>query len=184
MTRIHTLTPTLAAFIALVSCTTVKPPQRPVAYIYPSLVPMSAIKAYRPVQLDEATVKSFLKESRTLAILEKAGLRQSELSILVRGLAKHGYAELDARRSKSEISWLTISCYGNTAVIRAVFRKKPSDFNRFGIPTQNMTESNAKGYYGEPKKISSASKDNVTLLHVKSDKSSTWELYIGLNILR
>ena len=182
MSRIRILASIIAACLALVSCSTIKPPQRPVAYIYPSLVPMSAIKTYSPMQLDEAKVKGLLDVSRTLTILEKAGLRQSELSILVRGLAKHGYAELDARRSKSEISWLTIACYGNTAVIRAIFRKKPSEFNRFGIPTQNMAESVAQGYYGEPKRISSATKDNVTLLHVKSPNSSTWELYVGLTI--
>ncbi|MBQ7650806.1 MAG: hypothetical protein IJS15_07595 [Victivallales bacterium] len=182
MSRIRIPSSVFLAWLVLVSCATVKPPQRPVAYIYPSLVPMATIKTYRPMQLDEATVKRFLEESRTLATLEKAGLRQSELSILVRGLAKHGYAELDARRSKSEISWLTISCYGNNAVVRAVFRKRPSDFNRFGIPTHNMTESTVQGYYGETKRISSATKDNVTLLHVKSGNSSTWELYIGLTV--
>ena len=92
MSRIRILASIIAACLALVSCSTVKPPQRPVAYIYPSLVPMSAIKTYSPMQLDEAKVKGLLDVSRTLTILEKAGLRQSELSILVRGLAKHGYA--------------------------------------------------------------------------------------------
>ncbi len=161
----------------LLSCSTVKPPQRPVAYIYPSLVPMSAIQLCTPVQLDDATIRKLLNESRTLSILENAGLRQSEIAILARGLAKHGYAELDARRSKSDISWLTISCRDDSTVIRAIFRNKPNDFNRFGIPTKNMIESIEQGYYGELKQVASARKDNVTLRHVKSRNSSSWEIY-------
>ena len=168
--------------LLLASCTTVQPPQRPVAYIYPSLVPMSDIQACRPTKLDEAAVRKLLEKSRTLSVLENAGLHQSEISILVRGIAKHGYAELDARRSKSKISWLTVSCYDGTAVIRAVFRSRPDDFSRFGISTAKMVKSHERGYYGEPKTVLSAAKDNVILRSVKSPKSSVWEVYVTLKL--
>ena len=168
--------------LLLASCATVQPPQRPVAYIYPSLVPMSAIQACRPTKHDEAAVRKLLEKSRTLLILENAGLQQSEISILVRGIAKHGYAELDARRSKSIISWLTISCYEGTAVVRAVFRSQPNDFSRFGISTSKMTKSHKRGYYGEPKTVLSAAKDNVVLRNVRTQKSSLWEVYVTLEL--
>ena len=168
--------------LLLASCATVQPPQRPVAYIYPSLVPMSAIQACRPTQLDEAAVRKLLEQSRTLSILESAGLQQSEISILVRGIAKHGYAELDARRSKSIISWLSISCHGDTAVVRAVFRSQPNDFSRFGISTAKMAKSQERGYYGEPKIVLSAAKDNVILRNVRTQQSSVWEVYVTLEL--
>ena len=166
--------------ILMASCATVKPPQRPVAYIYPSLVPMSAIKC-TPTQLATEAIRELLKESRTLAILENAGLQTGEIAILSRGLAKHGYAELDARRSKSIISWVSISCQGETTIIRAIYRKKPAEFNRFGIPTNNMTKSMIRGYYGELKTVATVSKDNVTLKNVNSNKSSSWEVIVSLS---
>lgn len=170
------------AALLLASCTSVKPPQRPVAYIYPSLVPMAAIKDCTQAQLAPDAIRKLLDESRTLTILENAGLLPTELATLSRGLAKHGYAELDARRSKSVISWLSISCHGDKTVVRAIYRKKPNNFNRFGISTSNMVKSMMHGYYGELLSVAAASKDNVVLKNVNSKKTTTWEVIVSFHI--
>ncbi len=168
------------AALLLASCESVKPPERPVAYIYPSLVPMAAIQSCTPKQLTAERIRSLLEESRSLAILESAGLQQGEIGILMRGIAKHGYAELDVRRSKCDISWLTIACHDDKTVIRVIYRKKPNDFNRFGISTKEMAESIERGYYGEFRQVASVTEGNVTLRSVKGRKSSTWEIVIVL----
>ena len=171
----------IMAVFLMVSCETVKPPQRPVAYIYPSLVPMAAIKDCTPTQLAPDAIRNLLDESHTLSILENAGLLPTEIATLSRGLAMQGYAELDARRSKSVISWLSISCRGDTTVVRAVYRRLPNNFNRFGISTQKMAKSMERGYYGELLSVATASKDNVTLKNVKSNKTTTWEVIVSLH---
>ena len=173
---------TLSIALLLASCTNaVKPPTRPVAYIYPTLIPMAALSQFTPAQLDAASLRLLLDKARATDLLNKAGLQDSELAILSRGLAKHGYAELDARRSKSPILWLSISMHNTTALVRVIYRNKPSEWCRFGIPTDKLAVSFEKGYYGERKTVSSATKDNVTLRNVKTNGSSSWEIFVSIS---
>ena len=82
------------------------PPNRPLAGMYPSVLPPSELGRFHNVQTDEAELESHLRELGLWEPLVRAGLLQTELRVVARGLARRGYGELDARRCNSGIRWV------------------------------------------------------------------------------
>lgn len=98
----------LALFLLLTSCVGVKAPNRPLAYLYPSMRPMSALATMTPVQCTLPELIALLEKEGLYADLKAAGLLEQELETVRRGLAKRGYAEIDARHTKCRVRTVAI----------------------------------------------------------------------------
>ena len=96
--------------ICVCGCCGVKPPKRLLAYMYPSLMPMSALKSYtkRPTEAHQARL--LLKNAGMEELLAAYGFLDSDYSVLARGLSARGYCEIDGRNCrKCPLKWLYIS---------------------------------------------------------------------------
>ena len=83
-----------------------QPPQRPLAYMYPTLMPGTQLRELKAVEVTVAVLRENLKTLGLWEPLVAAGLTETELTTVVRSLAHRGYAELDARRTKSQVRWV------------------------------------------------------------------------------
>ncbi len=97
--------------LLLASCATVKPPTRPVAYLFPTVTTMgdvqSTLKA-RPCTPEQITRVLDIVDEKHL--FRSAGLLDADIAILARGISTRGYAELDARRTKCPYRWAAFAC--------------------------------------------------------------------------
>jgi len=82
------------------------PPQRPTAGMFPTLLPASELRRFTPVQIDVNELEAHLRELSFWEPLKASHLEQTELSLVVRSLARRGYAELDSRRCDCTIHWV------------------------------------------------------------------------------
>ena len=83
-----------------------QPPQRPLAYMYPTLMPGTQLRQLRGVEVTVALLRQRLEGLGLWEPLVAAGLTEQELATVVRSLSHRGYAELDARRTKSPVRWV------------------------------------------------------------------------------
>ena len=83
-----------------------QPPQRPLAYMYPTLMPGTQLRQLKSVEISVEEVRERLEFLGFWEPLVSAGLTEVELSIVARSLAHRGYAELDARRTHSQVRWV------------------------------------------------------------------------------
>lgn len=99
--------------LLLSSCRSTKytPPRRPTAGMYPTLLPASELHHFTPVQLSTAELEEHLRELSFWEPLNTSHLEQSELDLVVRSLARRGYAELDSRRCDCSVHWVVFVGY-------------------------------------------------------------------------
>jgi hypothetical protein len=94
---------------ALGGCRTpFNPPTVPIANLYPTLHPGSILDQSRAVVAGEAEVTAVLVRLGLLEPLRRHGMGPAEVPLVVRGLERHGYAELDARRSSCPVHWVVL----------------------------------------------------------------------------
>lgn len=108
MTRQHCFLFGLLALLLACGCVNpgYQPPQRPLAYMYPTLMPGTQLRQLRAVEVTAATLKEYLEALELWEPLVAAGLTEDELATVVRSLSHRGYAELDARRTTSPVQWV------------------------------------------------------------------------------
>lgn len=82
------------------------PPERPVAYMYPSVMRSQNLAMMKPCMTDEAAIDAKLEALGVKAILEEYGMMRTELQTVVRGLRNRGYAEIDCRRTKCPVRFV------------------------------------------------------------------------------
>lgn len=104
--KLSTIILAAALFFLLTGCRTYQPPQRPVAYMYPTLMSGTQLRRLTPQNTSPADLQSYLESMELWRPLVKAGLETPELETLSRSLARRGYAELDARRSACPVAWV------------------------------------------------------------------------------
>lgn len=94
------LLPLLCLLLLCGGCTTSPylPPSRPVAGMFPTVVPPLCLQEAVPVPLSPGEVREHLEAENLWAPLLQAGFPQGELALLSRSLTRRGYAEIDARR--------------------------------------------------------------------------------------
>ncbi len=108
----------LAVLFSLFGCSLVKPPERPLAYMYPSLMPMSAISIYDGRAVTTQQVMKLLEQAGVSGFLNDWGFLQEDYSVLARGLRSRGYAEIDCRRCrKSPLKWVYIGFCGESSLV-------------------------------------------------------------------
>ena len=79
------------------------PPERPVAYMYPSAIHAEMLSLLKPVAAGESQLDELLRLLGVKVDLVKFGLTPQELETVSRGLRRRGYAELDCRRTKCPV---------------------------------------------------------------------------------
>ena len=95
--RLRAVAACLAIALFICGCAGVQRPQRPLAYMYPSLMPMSALKAFHGRKTASEQVKSLFEKAGLNQTLVAYGFLDNDYAILARGLSARGYAEIDAR---------------------------------------------------------------------------------------
>lgn len=108
------------------ACRSVQPPSRAIAGLYPTVDISRRLDELQPCQVKTETLKLALQEMQLWQLLRNAGLPEDELQLLQRGLTGHGYAEIDLRRAKSPLIWVSFnSKNGKTLEINAAFYEMP-----------------------------------------------------------
>jgi hypothetical protein len=109
MRRGWTLFMTAGLIGALSGCRTpFGPATVPVANLYPTLNPGSILDRSCPLRLPESELTALLAHLGLLGPLRAHGLGAGQVPLVVRGLERHGYAELDARRSACPVHWVVL----------------------------------------------------------------------------
>lgn len=104
----------IIALLFTVGCATYLPPERPVAYMYPSIVPGGVLRTLQPAQVPPEELQKMLEECHLQSALAEYGLLEMEYQTLSRGLARHGYGEIDARRCNRELKWVRFQSSNHT----------------------------------------------------------------------
>ena len=111
-----------------------KPPTRPVAYLFPTVTTMGDVQNYlkaRPCTPEQiARVIDIVDEQRCF---RTAGLLDADIAILARGLSTRGYAELDARRTRCPYRWAAFACL-------------PQGSLMVRLPLGTLSKEDAKGF--------------------------------------
>lgn len=87
------------------------PPKRPLAGMYPTVMPASDMKHCTALEITEESLAGRLEEMELRKGLDQCGLLPQDLALLRRSLAQRGYAELDARRCQGTILWVAFLGY-------------------------------------------------------------------------
>mgnify|MGYP000894287247 CR=1 FL=1 len=132
----------LILLFCLYSCQTYLPPNYPLAGLFPTVDISQRLEDMQSCQVSEEFLKACLDDMALWQILQDAGTNYNALSLLKRGLAERGYAELDARRVKTKIKWITFSCKtdSNILEINAAFDKKPPSYTRKNIDLKKAAQ--------------------------------------------
>lgn len=96
--------------IALTGCFGgIMPPERPLAYTVPSLMPMSALSSYYARKTTAEQVQNLMHNYGLDNVLTAYGFIPEDYTTLARGLSSRGYAEIDARKcQKCPLRWMYI----------------------------------------------------------------------------
>jgi len=124
----------LLSTLFLFSCRTVQPPSQPVAGLYPTVDISRRLENLKPLSCSQEQLRSALQSIRIWDFLLSAGMKEEELALVSRGLAERGYAEIDARRATSPLSWVCFASQdGKKLEISAAFLQTPPPSCRQGI---------------------------------------------------
>jgi len=135
----------LALFFSSGCRTTVRPPERPVANLFPTLMPMSSLQSFQPRPATPEQVAALLARTGCLELLQEAGMLNTELSVMARGIERRGYAEIDARRARTPLLWLIVASLGpETWKIAAGFPDYPPNQCRAGLSAQGEPAGTAQ----------------------------------------
>lgn len=113
------------------------PPTVPIANLYPTLHPGSVLDSSCPVPLAERELTALLAHLGLLGPLRAQGMGAAEVPLVVRGLERHGYAELDARRSACPVHWVVLrgvtAAGGTWLVVEAGMTAPAAGAAQYGI---------------------------------------------------
>jgi len=121
--------PTLGMILACLffaACVGVTPPQRPVAYMVPTVKSIDSLDALKPCNISAQEVSELLEKLQILNQLKASGMLDIELDVVARGLTNRGFAEIDARRAKGSLTWIAFSAIDSQKLeIVARFKNMP-----------------------------------------------------------
>ena len=99
----------LALSLSLCACHPARP-ERPVTSMYPTVIPADNLDSLVARTLSQNDLQAILDEAGLTGDLSAAGFLDTDRAIILRGLGKHGYAEIDGRRCKG-LPWLWVSFF-------------------------------------------------------------------------
>ena len=137
------------SFLLLVGCESVQtPPQRPVAYMFPTVRTVQSTQSLTPQHCTKDRLIWALNTAGVGPALQRSGMLDMDYDVIVRGLSQRGFAEVDARRAvNTPFRWLTFSFLQSGRLeIMACFRSRPVDFitpgmRRFPVPPQETVDA-------------------------------------------
>ena len=100
----------IGIMVFLSGCTSFEPPERPVAYVFPTIRDMSSLDDVEERDVTEAQVRDWMARAAVYDELRASGMTDADWQLLVRGLRRGGYAELDVRKAALAFRWITVSC--------------------------------------------------------------------------
>ena len=130
--------------LLLVGCESVQtPPQRPVAYMFPTVRTVQSTNGLTPQHCTKDRLIWALNTAGVGPALRRSGMLDMDYDVIVRGLSQRGFAEVDARRAaNTPFRWLTFSFLRNGRLeILACFRHRPVDFITPGMRPVRMPPS-------------------------------------------
>lgn len=131
---IHKKNLLLIPLLLLFSCRTVLPPNQPVAGMYPTVDISRRLEKFKKLEVSEEQIRQALISIRVWDLLISAGMAETELSLVCRGISERGYAEIDARKAASPLHWVCFaSPDGKKLEISAAFMEIPPPSCRQGI---------------------------------------------------
>jgi len=91
------------------SCRTTSLPKRAVASMFPTVISASQLEQFAPVAATQEDLDSWLDALRVRQDLGQAGLTAADREVILRGLGRRGYAEIDARNCSLPWQWLYLA---------------------------------------------------------------------------
>ena len=154
-------------FVLLVGCESVQtPPQRPVAYMFPTVRTVQSTKGLTPQYCTKDRLVWALDTAGVGPALRRSGMLDMDYDVIVRGLSQRGFAEVDARRAvNTPFRWLTFSFLPEGRLeIMACFRNRPVDFitpgmRWFSVPPQET--------------LNACSLSNTVVVNVQIEETTT-----------
>ena len=147
---------------------------------------MSALEACQPKALSAQDVRELLAKAKVLPLLEEEGLLAGDIDIVVRGISKRGYAELDSRRTSGNLQWVAVMSLEQGSLLLCSFKKTPPKECCFGA---EINDNMAKSYlepdtYGYAKLVTeyATTMPGVALRRVQHGKDTHWELRVLLSL--
>ena len=95
-----------AILLIAAGCTSVEPPKRPVAYVFPTIRTFESLEKLKPQKISTAKLRSWLELIGNEKELTQGGLLEEDLELVSLGLERSGYAELDARKTALSMRWI------------------------------------------------------------------------------
>ncbi len=121
----------LALLLGLVSCRHGYRPERPVTSMYPTIFPASQLDSFVSRRLSLEELQAILDKSGVSGELAAAGFLDTDRAIILRGLEKHGYAEIDCRRCRLPWLWIAFSVQsGQQLVLACGYEKLPHGYEQ------------------------------------------------------
>ncbi len=157
----------IVILVLLVGCETVQtPPQRPVAYMFPTVRTVQSTKGLTPQYCTKDRLVWALDTAGVGPALRRSGMLDMDYDVIVRGLSQRGFAEVDARRAvNTPFRWLTFSFLPEGRLeIMACFRNRPVDFitpgmRWFSVPPQET--------------LNACSLSNTVVVNVQIEETTT-----------
>ena len=153
--------------LLLVGCESVQtPPQRPVAYMFPTVRTVQSTKGLTPQHCTKDRLIWALNTAGVGPALRRSGMLDMDYDVIVRGLSQRGFAEVDARRAvNTPFRWLTFSFLPEGRLeILACFRSRPVDYITPGM----------MAYPVPPQETLDACRlSNTTIVNVQIEETTT-----------
>jgi hypothetical protein len=108
------------------SCRTTSLPKRAVASMFPTVISASKLEEFTPLQATQFHLDFCLGIAKVRQDLSQAGLSSADREVILRGLAKRGFAEIDARNCSLPWQWLYFASHPDkTLHVVCGFKEKP-----------------------------------------------------------
>lgn len=143
----------------------------PVSCLFPTVVPMRALQELKPRQTADSEIKELLRQQGLLKALLEAGMRESTLKEVARGLSERGYAEIDSRRARCPILWVSLAfpSDGQTRMTYATTQAPK-------LPRTTPLEWTSSDSKGKPRQHRQWETEHSRLHEIRSRQGTQWEI--------
>ncbi len=146
----------LAIGLLGVGCQQFNPPVQPNVSLFPTVFPVRVLDQSAATDLPVACLEEVIQHASWQDGFGQFGLSEANADLIVRGLRRRGYAELDARRAGGTIRWVAFRVLpgGDTMAVTAGYDRRPPAAHLAGTDlTVAPTESPRRDAYNYPLKI-------------------------------
>ena len=162
----------VALAVLLTGCFSLRIPyQPPVASLFPTVVPMRNLQRLTPRATTETEISGLLQRQGILKPLQDAGLQSLTIKEVARGLSARGYAEIDSRRARCPILWVSFALLPNGQI-----RMTHATTRAPKLPKTAPLEWTTADSKGKPRRHRQWETDNSVVHEVRSHQGTQWEI--------